>query len=427
MERRMPGRPASSASNSGALNPTTTLGRTARSCSRESLPPKNRSSPTVSPRPASSTMRPSSSMTSIRPLTTRWIASGGSSTSPRPSSSQAADSETWSRSASSSGPRTGCRLHSSSRRCIRSRASRSGADRSAQLSTSPPGTFARTVASRARTSTDPRLPASVCRSSSASPGARSRTGITRSRVVSRTSSRPLSTTNRASPRSPARSSTSPTWSSTRSATAPRPASTSGSTPRRDVASCRVTSTPTVHPLPEIWQRPGTLVKRRGREVRPPARTARPAPPMLGSGPNISRADRGPTWRSAPGPGPVRRACRPSSAPRTPARRSPSPCWRRCSGRLWTSPRTRVALVTAAVLCGQLSIGWSNDLVDLARDRAVGRRDKPLARRDREPADRDRGLRGRRRPVRRALARVRARPPAWCTSAAPRRAGPTTSA
>ena len=40
--------------------------------------------------------------------------------------------------------------------------------------------------------------------------------------------------------------------------------------------------------------------------------------------------------------------------------------------------TRVALVTAAVLCGQLSIGWSNDLVDLARDRAVGRRDKPLA-------------------------------------------------
>ncbi len=35
-------------------------------------------------------------------------------------------------------------------------------------------------------------------------------------------------------------------------------------------------------------------------------------------------------------------------------------------------------MTAAVLCGQLSIGWSNDLVDLARDRAVGRRDKPLA-------------------------------------------------
>ena len=42
------------------------------------------------------------------------------------------------------------------------------------------------------------------------------------------------------------------------------------------------------------------------------------------------------------------------------------------------PASRVALVTAAVACGQLSIGWSNDLIDLARDRAVGRRDKPLA-------------------------------------------------
>jgi 4-hydroxybenzoate polyprenyltransferase len=40
--------------------------------------------------------------------------------------------------------------------------------------------------------------------------------------------------------------------------------------------------------------------------------------------------------------------------------------------------SRVLLVTAAVLCGQLSIGWSNDLIDLSRDRAVGRRDKPLA-------------------------------------------------
>jgi 4-hydroxybenzoate polyprenyltransferase len=37
----------------------------------------------------------------------------------------------------------------------------------------------------------------------------------------------------------------------------------------------------------------------------------------------------------------------------------------------------IALVVAAVLTGQLSIGWSNDLVDLARDRAVGRQDKPL--------------------------------------------------
>lgn len=41
-------------------------------------------------------------------------------------------------------------------------------------------------------------------------------------------------------------------------------------------------------------------------------------------------------------------------------------------------RAEVALVVAAVLTGQLSIGWSNDLVDAARDRAVGRTDKPLA-------------------------------------------------
>ncbi|WP_372729563.1 UbiA family prenyltransferase [Nocardioides sp.] len=37
-----------------------------------------------------------------------------------------------------------------------------------------------------------------------------------------------------------------------------------------------------------------------------------------------------------------------------------------------------ALVVGAVLTGQLSIGWSNDLIDLARDRSVGRPDKPLA-------------------------------------------------
>ena len=36
------------------------------------------------------------------------------------------------------------------------------------------------------------------------------------------------------------------------------------------------------------------------------------------------------------------------------------------------------LVVAAVGTGQLSIGWSNDLVDASRDRAVGRTDKPLA-------------------------------------------------
>ncbi len=36
------------------------------------------------------------------------------------------------------------------------------------------------------------------------------------------------------------------------------------------------------------------------------------------------------------------------------------------------------LVTLAVLAGQLSIGWSNDRIDAARDAAVERSDKPLA-------------------------------------------------
>ena len=36
------------------------------------------------------------------------------------------------------------------------------------------------------------------------------------------------------------------------------------------------------------------------------------------------------------------------------------------------------LLVAAVLSGQLSIGWSNDLIDRARDRATLRDDKPLA-------------------------------------------------
>ena len=39
---------------------------------------------------------------------------------------------------------------------------------------------------------------------------------------------------------------------------------------------------------------------------------------------------------------------------------------------------RTLLLGVAVLAGQLSIGLSNDLVDAARDRQVGRRDKPLA-------------------------------------------------
>lgn len=42
------------------------------------------------------------------------------------------------------------------------------------------------------------------------------------------------------------------------------------------------------------------------------------------------------------------------------------------------PAGTAALVTAAVLTGQLTIGWANDLLDTGRDRAVGRPDKPLA-------------------------------------------------
>ncbi len=38
-----------------------------------------------------------------------------------------------------------------------------------------------------------------------------------------------------------------------------------------------------------------------------------------------------------------------------------------------------ALVTAAVGAGQLTIGWSNDVIDAERDRHVGRADKPVAR------------------------------------------------
>lgn len=38
----------------------------------------------------------------------------------------------------------------------------------------------------------------------------------------------------------------------------------------------------------------------------------------------------------------------------------------------------LAVLVAAVLAGQLSIGWSNDLVDRSRDVAAGRSDKPLA-------------------------------------------------
>jgi 4-hydroxybenzoate polyprenyltransferase len=41
--------------------------------------------------------------------------------------------------------------------------------------------------------------------------------------------------------------------------------------------------------------------------------------------------------------------------------------------------TTTAVVVAAVLLGQLSIGWSNDWIDAPRDLAVGRADKPVVR------------------------------------------------
>lgn len=39
---------------------------------------------------------------------------------------------------------------------------------------------------------------------------------------------------------------------------------------------------------------------------------------------------------------------------------------------------RAVLLTVSVFAGQLSIGWGNDLLDLHRDRRIGRTDKPLA-------------------------------------------------
>ena len=42
------------------------------------------------------------------------------------------------------------------------------------------------------------------------------------------------------------------------------------------------------------------------------------------------------------------------------------------------PASTTVLVTGAVLAGQLTIGWGNDLLDLDRDRHAGRSDKPLA-------------------------------------------------
>ena len=44
---------------------------------------------------------------------------------------------------------------------------------------------------------------------------------------------------------------------------------------------------------------------------------------------------------------------------------------------WGRGPAGAALVALAVLTGQLSVGWSNDVIDLDRDLAADRRDKPL--------------------------------------------------
>ena len=44
---------------------------------------------------------------------------------------------------------------------------------------------------------------------------------------------------------------------------------------------------------------------------------------------------------------------------------------------WDASTREVALIGVAALAGQLTVGWSNDLVDRDRDRRSGRRDKPL--------------------------------------------------
>lgn len=42
------------------------------------------------------------------------------------------------------------------------------------------------------------------------------------------------------------------------------------------------------------------------------------------------------------------------------------------------PPSNAAVIVCAVLCNQLAVGVSNDVVDAARDRRAGRRDKPIA-------------------------------------------------
>jgi 4-hydroxybenzoate polyprenyltransferase len=49
------------------------------------------------------------------------------------------------------------------------------------------------------------------------------------------------------------------------------------------------------------------------------------------------------------------------------------------------PAYKGLVVTLAVFTGQLTIGWGNDLLDVDRDREVGRPDKPLANGDLAPS------------------------------------------
>jgi 4-hydroxybenzoate polyprenyltransferase len=77
----------------------------------------------------------------------------------------------------------------------------------------------------------------------------------------------------------------------------------------------------------------------------------------------------------------RRAARPASALLRSAHLGPALAVTVVAGLLavtadLTMPQT--VLVVSAVLTGQLSIGWSNDLIDVHRDRLVHRADKPLA-------------------------------------------------
>ncbi|MET0767837.1 MAG: UbiA family prenyltransferase, partial [Aeromicrobium sp.] len=45
---------------------------------------------------------------------------------------------------------------------------------------------------------------------------------------------------------------------------------------------------------------------------------------------------------------------------------------------WDATTATTLLIGVAAMTGQLTVGWSNDLVDRDRDRRSGRRDKPLA-------------------------------------------------